>query len=226
MGMQARIELTILHHNTDNTERKHAAMKKDSSDLLNMFSQLVYLFAGDKRYNIVFPKGRKQWVARPLLEDKNYHNLVTMMDDVIQLRQHNDDRQDIQEYSMPDSIPKNIHSSKLMKQTVKRYCHSRMKILEAQNEDRDTGFHYKSTGARHIFASIGHIPYTAKLSRGETFAVVHKTHYSLENFRGASGPCHYVLYTANDSRGKLSRLAKKPRKPRKFSPSEVLPYTV
>ena len=70
------------------------------------------------------------------------------------------------------------------------------------------------------------IPYTAKLSRGKTFAVVHKTHHSLENFRGASGPCHYVLYTANDSRGKLSRLATKPRKPRKFSPSKVLPYTV
>ena len=67
------------------------------------------------------------------------------------------------------------------------------------------------------------IPYTAKLSRGKTFAVVHKTHHSLENFRGASGPCHYVLYTANDSRGKLSRLAKKPQK---FSPSKVLPYTV
>ena len=62
-----------------------------------------------------------------------------------------------------------------------------------------------------------------KTFEGKTFAVVHKTHYLLENFRGASGPCHYVLYTANDSRGKLSRLAKKPRK---FSPSKVLPYTV
>ena len=71
-----------------------------------IFSQLVYLFVGDKRYNIVFPKGRKQWVARPLLEDKNYHRLATMMDDVIQLRQHDDDRQEIQEYSMPDSILK------------------------------------------------------------------------------------------------------------------------
>ena len=58
--------------------------------------------------------------------------------------------------------------------------------------------------------TIALIPYTAKLSRGKTFAVVHKTHYSLENFRGASGPCHYVLYMANDSRGKLSRLAEKP----------------
>ena len=67
------------------------------------------------------------------------------------------------------------------------------------------------------------VPYTAKLSRGKTFAVVHKTHYSLENVRGASGPCHYVLYTASDSRGKLSRLAKKTRK---FSLLKVLPYTV
>ena len=76
------------------------------------------------------------------------------------------------------------------------------------------------------YAIIVSIPYTAKLSRGKTFAVVHKTHHSLENFRGASGPCHYILYTANDSRGKLSRMAKKQRKPRKFSPSKVLPYTV
>ena len=56
-----------------------------------MFSQLVYLFVGDKRYNIVFPKGRKYWVARPLLEEKNYDHLFTMMDDVIQLRQYDDD---------------------------------------------------------------------------------------------------------------------------------------
>ena len=59
--------------------------------------------------------------------------------------------------------------------------------------------------------------YAAKLSRGKTFAVVHKAHYSLENFCGTSGPCHYVLYTANDSRVKLLRLAKKPQKLGKFS---------
>ena len=58
---------------------------------------------------------------------------------------------------------------------------------------------------------------------GKTFAVVHKTHYSLENFRGASGPYYYVLYTVNDSRGKLSRLAKNRES---FPPSKVLPYTV
>ena len=66
----------------------------------------------------------------------------------------------------------------------------------------------------------------AKLLRGKTFAVVHKTHYSLGNFHGASGPCYYVLYTASNSRGKLLRLAKTPQKPQKFPPLKVLLYMV
>ena len=45
----------------------------------------------------------------------------------------------------------------------------------------------------------------------------HKAHYSLENFGGVSGRGHHVRYTANDSREKLSRLAKKLQK---FSPSK------
>ena len=69
---------------------------------------------------------------------------------------------------------------------------------------------YSFRGLHSNYYNYNTVPYTAKLSRGKTFAVVHKTHYSLENFRGASGPCHYELYTANDSRGKLSRLAEKP----------------
>ena len=68
-----------------------------------------------------------------------------------------------------------------------------------------------------------HLPYMAKLSSRKTFAVVHKIHYSLENFRGASGGGHHVLYTANDSKGKLSRLTEKPQK---FFRLKVLPYTV
>ena len=52
------------------------------------------------------------------------------------------------------------------------------------------------------------------------------TSYSLENFRGASGRGHHVLYTASDLRGKLSRSTEKLQKPQKFSPSKVLPYTV
>ena len=72
-------------------------------------------------------------------------------------------------------------------------------------------FNIKSTHSR---------PYTAKLSCGKTFAVVHKIHHSLENFHGASGCAHHVLYTASDSRGKLSRSTEK------RTHSKVLPYTV
>ena len=53
------------------------------------------------------------------------------------------------------------------------------------------------------------LPYMAKLSNGKAFAVVH---FSLENFHSVSGRGHHVLYTARDSRGKLSRSAKKPTK--------------
>ena len=74
-----------------------------------------------------------------------------------------------------------------------------------------------------IFEGSNTVPYMAKLSSGKTFAVVHKIHYSLENFNGASGHGHYVLYTASDSRGKLSRSAEKPQKQQKFSHSKILP---
>ena len=76
----------------------------------------------------------------------------------------------------------------------------------------------------HCIMYVHHNTVYSKTFEGENFCgCAHKTHYSLEKFRGASGPCHYVLYTASDSKGKLSRLAKKPRK---FSTSKVLPYTV
>ena len=67
-----------------------------------------------------------------------------------------------------------------------------------------------------------HVRYTAQLSRGKTFAVEHITHYSLENFCGASGQGHCVLYMASDSKGKLWRLAKIPQK----IPPQKLPYMV
>ena len=72
----------------------------------------------------------------------------------------------------------------------------------------------------------GAVPYTGKLSSRKTFAIGTQNYYSRENFRGASGHGHHVLYTASDSRGKLSRLTEKPRKTRKFSHSKVFPYTV
>ena len=64
------------------------------------------------------------------------------------------------------------------------------------------------------------LPCTAKLLIGKTLLVVH---HSLENFRGTSGHGHHVLYTASDSRAKLSRSSEKLQK---FYHSKVLPCTV
>ena len=71
-----------------------------------------------------------------------------------------------------------------------------------------------------------HIPYTAKLSRGKTFTVVHKIHHSLKNFRGASGRGHHVPYTASDSSGKLSQSAEKPQKAWKFPLESVAVHSI
>ena len=74
-------------------------------------------------------------------------------------------------------------------------------------------------------SNTGQIPYTAKLLSEKTFMVVHKIHYSLENFRSCAQntlftgkllrcirPWPSVLYTASNSRGKPSRSAEKPQK--------------
>ena len=68
------------------------------------------------------------------------------------------------------------------------------------------------------------IPYTVKLSSGRTFAVVHKIHYSLKNFRSASGCGHHILYTASDSRGKLLRSTEKPQKTQSFPTRKYAVY--
>lgn len=37
---------------------------------------------GEKRYNIVFPKGRKRWVAKPVMAKKDYSFVQDMVDGV------------------------------------------------------------------------------------------------------------------------------------------------
>ena len=49
-------------------------------------------------------------MVKKILEDKNYSHLDTLLDDVIQLR-HIPSKQDIHNFELPDSIPKNIAQS-------------------------------------------------------------------------------------------------------------------
>ena len=47
----------------------------------------IFIFTEGKARNlVVFPKGRKSWVAKPVLEDKDYTHLCHMMEDIVQLR--------------------------------------------------------------------------------------------------------------------------------------------
>jgi len=62
--------------------------------------------AGKARYKIVFPKGRNAWVAKPILEDKDYTHLTHILQDILYLRIRG--QQDMQNYDKPDTIPKNI----------------------------------------------------------------------------------------------------------------------
>ena len=66
-------------------------------------------FKGTSRYLITFPKGRKSWVAKPILEDKDYTHLVHMMEDVVHTRMDRD-KHELFDYDIPDTIPRNIAS--------------------------------------------------------------------------------------------------------------------
>ena len=85
MGIQARIELAILCHNY-NAQRKQATTK-DGTKIVKLHACLIVLFTdGKARYLIAFSKGRKSWVAKPILEEKDYTHLCHIMEDVVQLR--------------------------------------------------------------------------------------------------------------------------------------------
>lgn len=62
------------------------------------------------KYNIVYPKGRKRWILKKLLEKKDYSHLDALLDDVIELRR-TPSRLDIHNFTLPDTIPKNIAQS-------------------------------------------------------------------------------------------------------------------
>ena len=57
----------------------------------------------------MLPKERKLWVAKPILEDKDYMHLCHMMEDVLQLRL-DEHRQELFDYDKPDHIPHIIAS--------------------------------------------------------------------------------------------------------------------
>lgn len=69
-GMIARAQLAALDHN-HNCSRKQAVVKHGSA-------------LGSLRYNLVFPKVRKTWMAKPIKEEKSYGHLDALMESILQ----------------------------------------------------------------------------------------------------------------------------------------------
>ena len=106
--MQARIELAILDLNY-NTHCQQATTKSGlfitipCKIVLSVFCFLT----GKARFKFLFPKGRKAWVAKPILESKEYIHLTYMLDDILQLQLHGN-QLDIMTFDKPSTLPYNI----------------------------------------------------------------------------------------------------------------------
>lgn len=69
-GMVARTQLAVIDHNS-NTGRRQATVTRGKEE-------------GEKRYKVVFPKGRKKWIVKPVLEKKCFDFVLQLMDDVVE----------------------------------------------------------------------------------------------------------------------------------------------
>ena len=88
LGMQARTMLAALDNNNHN-QREHASCR------------------GKKRYNVIFPKGRKTWVARPIYDAKQYKYIPGMLAEVVRSVNKNS-TPELENISVPVNIPVNI----------------------------------------------------------------------------------------------------------------------
>ena len=85
-GMVARTQLTALDHNSG-TSRSQA----DAS-------------SGEKRFRYVYPKGTKDWVVKPVFEEKIKPHIMEMLCSVLEMQDTGEQPEEVQ---VPD-LPKNI----------------------------------------------------------------------------------------------------------------------
>ena len=102
--MQTCIELAILDHSC-NTKCKQATTK-DGTKISKLHVCSICIFTeGKARY----VPGSISWVAKPILEDKDYTHLCHMMEDVVQFRL-DEHWQELFKYDKLEFIPQNITS--------------------------------------------------------------------------------------------------------------------
>ena len=97
-GMVARTQLAVIDHNS-NTGRKQATVTRGKNK-------------GNKKYKLVFPKGQKKWVAKPVKTRKSYSFVEDLMEAVFSFEDTKTDDKDTTDdednTTTPASIPKNI----------------------------------------------------------------------------------------------------------------------
>ena len=104
-GMQANIELAILDHNY-NTQREQATTKSGKLIMLYVCVTLLNVYRKAK-IKVLFPKGWSTWVAKPMLQNKDYTHLTHMMNDILELQTHGK-QQDALDFDKALALPQNI----------------------------------------------------------------------------------------------------------------------
>lgn len=91
-GMVARTQLAAMDHNFNLDRSQAVTSNKDGH-------------GGQERYKVVFPKGRKNWVAKPMKKKKSYKYVFDMLYNVVKVKLEG---RKVTGITVPDKIPKNI----------------------------------------------------------------------------------------------------------------------
>ena len=90
-GMIARTQLAALDHN-NNVHRSQATTAQE-----------------ERRYRVVFPKAKKSWITKPIMEAKSYQYVDGMLAAVVEQRKSNPTTQEKRKAHPPStSLPPNI----------------------------------------------------------------------------------------------------------------------
>ena len=89
-GMVARTQLAVIDHNS-NTGRNQATVTRGKNK-------------GEKKYKLVFPKGQKKWVAKPIKIEKSYSFVQDLMESVFFMKNDTTDDEDVTTSCLPKNI--------------------------------------------------------------------------------------------------------------------------
>lgn len=93
-GMVSRTQLAVIDHNC------------------NVGRGVATTASGDERYKCVYPKLQKQWVAKPIYEEKSYQFVHDLLSDTILLKKGEIEVPDLERPHLPQNIAPNPRGNK------------------------------------------------------------------------------------------------------------------